>query len=59
MTNEIAFLLLFYITILFGNAYFVIYNTKILSTAHENERGEMSGMMSGLQSIVMFLGPLI
>lgn len=57
--NEFAFLLLFYITILFGNAYFVIYNTKILSTAHDNERGEMSGMMSGLQSAYMFIWPLI
>ncbi len=59
MTNEIAFLLLFYITILFGNAYFVIYNTKILSTAQPNERGEISGMMSGLQSAFMFVWPLI
>lgn len=59
MTNEIAFLLLFYITILFGNAYFVVYNTKILSTAESNERGEISGMMSWLQSAFMFIWPLI
>ena len=59
MNNEVAFLLLFYITILFGNAYFVIYNTKIMSTAQPNERGEISGMISGLQSAFMFVGPLI
>ena len=59
MNNEVAFLLLFYITILFGNAYFVIYNTKIMSTAQPNERGEISGMMSGLQSAFMFVWPLI
>lgn len=59
MDNEFAFLLLFYITILFGNAYFVIYNTKIMSTAHDNERGEISGMLAWLQSIFMFVWPLV
>ena len=58
-TNEFSYLILFYLTIFFGNAYFVIYNTKILSTAHENDRGEISGMMAGLQSAFMFVGPLI
>ncbi len=58
-SNEMAFLLLFYITIFFWNAYFVTYNTKIMWTAHDNDRGEISGMMSGLQSAFMFVGPLI
>lgn len=58
-TNEFSFILLFYLTILFGNAYFVIYNTKIMSKAHPDEIGEISGMMWWLQSAFMFIGPLI
>lgn len=58
-SNQFSFLILFYLTILWGNIYFVIYNTKILSTAQANERGEISGMMAGLQSMFMFIGPLI
>ena len=30
-----------------------------MGTAHDNDRGEISGMMSGLQSAFMFVGPLI
>jgi hypothetical protein len=52
-------MILFYITILFGNAYFVIYNRKIMSYAQPHEIGEVSGMLGGLQSAFMFVGPLI
>ncbi len=58
-TNEFTFMILFYITILFGNAYFVIYNRKIMSYAQPHEIGEVSGMLGGLQSAFMFVGPLI
>lgn len=30
-----------------------------MSTAHDNERGETPGMLAGLQSAFMFVGPLI
>jgi hypothetical protein len=30
-----------------------------MSTAHDNERGEISGMLAGLQSAFMFVWPLI
>lgn len=58
-SNEFAFIILFYLTILFGNAYFVIYNRKIMSYAQPNEIGEVSGMLGGLQSVFMFIWPLI
>lgn len=59
MTQEHWFLGIFYMTILLGNTYMVIYNTEIMSHAKPNERGELSGMMSGLQSAFMFVWPLI
>ncbi|HMY81027.1 MAG TPA: MFS transporter [Candidatus Absconditabacterales bacterium] len=50
---------LFYLTILLSGYYMTVYNIEIMSHAKPGEIGELSGMLGGLQSLLMFVGPLI
>lgn len=59
VSKEWIFLAVFYTTIAFGNIYTPIYNIEIMSQAHPDEIGEISGMLGGLQSLFMFVWPLI
>lgn len=54
-----VFLALYYLTVLMGNTYMVVYNIEIMSKAERTEIGEVSGMLGGAQSLFMFIGPLI
>lgn len=53
------FLGIFYATIFFSGFYMPVYNLVIMSHAKPDAIGEISGMMGGLQSMLMFVGPLI
>jgi hypothetical protein len=57
--QEWLFLGIFYVAILLWNIYNPLYNAEIISQAHPDEIGEVSGMLGGLQSLFMFVGPLI
>lgn len=57
--NLYLFLWLFYITLILGNLYMPVYNIEIMSKAKPNELGEISGMLGGLQSLFMFVWPLV
>lgn len=59
LTQERLFLSIFYIAVFLGNIYNPLYNIEIMSQAHPDEIGEVSGMLGGLQSLFMFIGPLI
>ena len=59
MTQEWVFLGFFYGAILLWNIYNPLYNAEIMSQARPDEVGEVSGMLWWLQSLFMFIGPLI
>lgn len=54
-----GFLGLFYATILLSGYYVTVYNVNIMSKALPHETGELSGMLAGTQSLLMFVGPLL
>ncbi len=49
------FLLFFYGTIFLSGFYMPVYNIVIMSHAKPDIVGELSGMMGGLQSMLMFI----
>lgn len=57
--NLYLFLWFFYITLILGNLYMPVYNIEIMSKAKPNELGEISGMLWWLQSLFMFVWPLV
>ena len=60
MINQlIPFLLTFFVTIFLSGTNMPVYNTEIMSKANRDEIGEVSGMMWWLQSLMMFVWPLI
>jgi MFS family permease len=57
--DKTVFLILFYSIMMLGNMYMTIYNIEIMTAAPKDKIGEVSGMLGGMQSLFMFLGPLI
>jgi hypothetical protein len=57
--SDVLFCSIFYVTVLGTGIYNPIYNVQIMSHAKPQEIGEISGMMWGLQSLMMFVWPLL
>lgn len=57
--GELIYIIIFYLTVLLSGYYGPIYQTIALSDTKPREVGELSGMLSGAQSLFMFVGPLI
>lgn len=57
--NATMFVTLFYAVTLLSSYYNPIYNVQIMSKAQPHEIGELSGMLWGTQSLLMFIWPLI
>lgn len=57
--GELIYIIIFYLTVLLSGYYGPIYQTIALTDTDRREAGELSGMLSGAQSLFMFVGPLI
>lgn len=57
--NFWLFVAFFYVTMILWNIYMPVYNVEIMSKAKPNEIWEISGMLGWLQSLFMFVWPLI
>lgn len=58
-TSFVWFLAIFYLTVFLSWFYMPVYNVEIMWKAKRDEIGEVSGMMWWIQSLMMFIWPLI